>query len=158
MTTVEFLKQHEIPYTSYTHPAVFTTAEAAIHCAHVPGLDCKNLFLKDKGSERFFLITIPSSKRLNIKALASTLGVKELRFGNEEELWRVLKIKPGAVSPLGLINDEEKRATFIIDQEVWDVDELNIHPNVNTESLVFTREAFHALVQAMGHPYRVLLL
>ena len=86
MTPEKFLAKHKITYVPYTHPAVFTTAEAAVHCGHVPGMDCKNLFLRDKVSERFFLVTLPADKRLDMKALAKTLGIKELRFGSEEEL------------------------------------------------------------------------
>ena len=158
MTLEAFLQQHGIAFTPYAHPAVFTVAEAAVHCAHVPGMDCKNLFLRDKVSERFFLVTLPAEKRLDMKALAKTLGIKELRFGSEVELWQVFQIKPGAVSPLGLINDTQKQVTYIIDQEVWDVDERSFHPNRNTESWVFPRDAFHALVTALEHPYKLINL
>ena len=43
----EWLDQYQIKYKLHSHPAVFTIEEARKHCGHIPGLHCKNLFLKD---------------------------------------------------------------------------------------------------------------
>ena len=37
-----------ICYETHSHPAVFTVEEAQLHCSHLPGTHCQNLFPKDK--------------------------------------------------------------------------------------------------------------
>jgi len=44
----DFLDKNDIHDTLHTHPAVFTVAEARKHCSFIPGLHCKNIFLKSK--------------------------------------------------------------------------------------------------------------
>ena len=152
----KFLDDNKIEYTLFTHPAVFTVSEAEEHCKSVPGLACKNLFLKDKKVAQFFLLTMPATKRLNMKELAKALGVKEFRFGTPEELMAILGLIPGAVSPLGLINDTKKRTQFLIDKEVSGADSINVHPNINTESIELKRDAFHRLVDALKNPFNII--
>jgi Ala-tRNA(Pro) deacylase len=55
---------------------------------------------------------------------------------------KYLKVTPGSVSPFGLINDLEKVVTFIIDNELLTRDELALHPNINTQTLVLKIEDF----------------
>jgi Ala-tRNA(Pro) deacylase len=71
---VDYLGQHNIVYKLYEHPAVFTCEEAAVHCKHVPGMPVKNLFLRDKDSEQYFLVVLPDHKRLQVRALGKEVG------------------------------------------------------------------------------------
>mgnify|MGYP001593469048 FL=1 len=48
-TMYVLLRELNIPYTEYTHPAVFTCEESYIHCAHIPGHKSKNVFLEWSG-------------------------------------------------------------------------------------------------------------
>ncbi|HIG96438.1 TPA: prolyl-tRNA synthetase associated domain-containing protein [Candidatus Woesearchaeota archaeon] len=145
-----YLKKHEIQYVYHTHPAVFTCEEARIHCKHVPGLACKNLLLRDKdnkGSTRgFYLVIMPAEKRLQMSLLQQKFGAKKLRFAKPEELMELMKLEPGSVSPMGLINDKEHQIIVLIDQEIWNAEIVSFHPNVNTASLEMKKEMFHKLM------------
>src|SRR5437588_625823 len=46
---LRFLEEFGIAYALYEHEPVFTAEEALKVCGHIPGVHCKNLFLKDKG-------------------------------------------------------------------------------------------------------------
>ncbi|MBI2485023.1 prolyl-tRNA synthetase associated domain-containing protein [Candidatus Uhrbacteria bacterium] len=151
-----FLNAHNISFERFDHPAVFTCEEAEVHCKHVPGMACKNLFLKDKGTGRFFLVTLPADKRMDLKVLGKHLGTNKLTFGSADELRARLGLEPGSVSPLGLLNDHEHSVRYLVGRDVWGcADGLNIHPNQNTVSLFFSREAFRALVGALQNPYEI---
>ncbi len=156
------LEQNDIKYVLHEHPAVFTVEEAAIHCKNVPGLPCKNLFLKEKDkkgrTKNFFLMVMPGAKRCNLNELAKLLGMKKLTFGKEEELWKYMKLKPGSVSPFGLIHDTEKEVKLLIDKEVWDADVVNFHPNVNTASLELDKDNFHKFITSLGHTVQIVEL
>lgn len=150
-----FLEENNIPYTLYTHPAVFTCEEADIHCKHVPGTPGKNLFLKEEKGKQYFLVLLPAHKKLNMNTLAAILQIKKLKFANETELKEILNLNPGSVSILGLLNDKEKKVQLIIDQELWDAETVNFHPNNNTESLTFSKNTFHKLTELLCKEYRI---
>ena len=159
----KYLKNNKIDYKLYTHPAVFTVEEAKEHCKDIPGMHCKNLFLKEKvassnRSASIFLVTMNAHKRLDIKELAKKLEVKALTFCSENLLMEKLKIKPGSVSPLGLINNNEKDVIFVVDKEVWDSQEASFHPNDNRATLVVKKEAFHKLVESFRNNKKILEL
>jgi Ala-tRNA(Pro) deacylase len=48
---------------------------------------------------------------------------------------RYLGLEPGAVSPFGLINDNQKEVRVVIDQDLKNADRINFHPNVNTATI-----------------------
>jgi len=148
-TLKEFLSRHDVVYELHTHPAVFTCEEAERHCAHIPGLACKNLFIKDdKG--RFYLVILPATTRLDSAALRRTIGASKTSFGNEEELMRCLSLTKGSVSPFGLVNDKERQVTVIIDTAVWEADIVSFHPNRNDETLSLSQEMMRKFFTAAG--------
>jgi len=46
-----------------------------------------------------------------------------------------LGLETGAVSPFGLINDEKKAVTAVIDRDLSKGKTVNFHPNVNTATI-----------------------
>jgi Ala-tRNA(Pro) deacylase len=146
----QWLNDHGIQYVLHTHSAVFTVPEAKLHCGHITGTHCKNLFLKNKKTEQFYLVTIPSDRRLNLNQFRKMISAPKVRFGDSEDLFRLLGISPGAVSPMGLINDIENKVIFIIDELIWNAKEICCHPNINTETLQIPGADFQKLILATG--------
>lgn len=146
----QWLSNHNIEYILHTHPAVFTVPEAKIHTGHISGSHCKNLFLKNKKSGQLYLVTIPYDKRLDLNQFRRMIGAPKVRFAEPEDLLEVLGITPGAVSPLGLVNDTEDKVIFMIDEDIWNANEICCHPNVNTETLQIPGTEFQKLIKATG--------
>ena len=146
----QWLAEHNIQYILHTHPAVFTVPEAKIHTGHIPGSHCKNLFLKNKKTGQLYLITIPYDKRLDLNQFRKMIGAPKVRFAGPEDLLEVLGITPGAVSPLGLVNDTDDKVIFLIEEEIWNAQEICCHPNVNTETLQIPGSEFQKLIKATG--------
>lgn len=159
-TLKQYLEQHNINYILHEHPAVFTCEEADIHCKDVPGMPGKNLFLKEKDSsgktQNYVIVIMPAEKRLNLKALQKQLEVKKLTFCNEEELKQYLNLTPGSVSPFGLINDKEHEVKVLIDEDLWNADVVNFHPNINTASLELKKEEFHKYINSLENEVRII--
>ena len=146
----QWLSNNNISYTLHTHPAVFTVPEAKKYCSHIPGTHCKNLFLKNKKTGQFYLVTIPHEKRLDLNQFRRMVGAPKIRFGSPEDLLAILGITPGAVSPIGLVNDIENKVIFMVDEVIWNAEELCCHPNDNTETLQILGEDFRNLIKATG--------
>jgi len=151
----EWLTAHNIQYKSYTHPAVYTVPEARIHTGHISGAHCKNLFLKNKKTGQLYLVTIPYEKKLDLNQFRKMISAPKIRFVDNTELFEVLRIETGSVSPLALINDKEKKVIFLIEDAIWNSELICCHPNVNTETLQIPKKDFQKLIKATGNEFEI---
>ena len=145
-----------IKYKKFEHQIVHTVKDADKLGLEITGGINKCLFLRNKKGDKHYLVLIRGSKRLDLKKLESLLGESRLSFASPERMMRYLKITPGSVSPFGLINDLDKVVTMIIDSELLTQDELALHPNINTQTLVLKTEDFKKFLTWTGS--RVLVL
>ncbi|MCL5436963.1 MAG: prolyl-tRNA synthetase associated domain-containing protein [Candidatus Dependentiae bacterium] len=156
MNAVEqFLTSHGIAYKRHEHPAVFTCEEAALHCAHIPGIASKNLFLTNPKRTRIFLVTIPDYKRADLKKFAALVGETRVTFGSAELLRQKLGLEPGSVSPFGLINNHERDVEVFIDADVYQAPIVAFHPNINTATLELTGAMFKKFFALAGYHVQV---
>jgi Ala-tRNA(Pro) deacylase len=140
MDIEQYLQDHGIEYERYEHAPVYTVEDAATTCTHVPGVRCKNIFVRTKKKDRLILVTLPAQKSLDLAALAEKLNTKKLGLATQEDLKHFLNVEPGAVSPLGLINDSDARTEFVVDTEVAKAEQVSVHPNRHDVSLVLSKD------------------
>lgn len=148
-----WLSEKKIHYTLHSHKAVYTVAEAKEHSGNIPGMHCKNLFLYSSKGKLYFLVTLPATKSINLLELSKRLELKKLSFAKEQDLYDLLHLEPGSVSPLGLVNDINNVVTYVLDREVWEADVVNFHPNINTETLELPKEDFQLIIESLGNKY-----
>ncbi len=153
----QVLDSLSLPYTRYDHPAVFTCAEAEIHCAHAPGGICKNLFLRNRRGDKHFLVVVSNEKKADLKKLEVLLEEK-VSFASPERMLQYLGVTPGSVTLLGLIHDTQKEVLVVIDEDLWKHDELQMHPLVNTATVVLKREDVKAFLDWRGNALRFVQL
>jgi Ala-tRNA(Pro) deacylase len=152
---LEFLDANQFAYRRVKHPAVFTCAEAELHRPSVPAVSTKNLFLCDKKARRFFLAVTACEKKIKLDALASQLGVANLRFASEENLQRLLGVTRGAVTMMGLANDKDDQVELWIDAEVWQGEYFLSHPLVNTATLILSKIELERFFDLTGHSFHL---
>lgn len=102
-----------------------------LHGASLPGVNVKNLFLKD-AKDRLWLVSAPWERAIDLKTLPQRIGSKRLSFGSPALLMDVLGVIPGSVTPFAPINDAAKRVTVVLDAWMMRQETLNCHPLVNT--------------------------
>jgi Ala-tRNA(Pro) deacylase len=156
MDIYQFLADHDIEYERHDHPAVFTCEEALRLVPPLPAAKTKNLFLRDRKGRRHFLVAVGYEKAVNLKALASLLGVSKLGFASAERLQRYLGVDPGSVSILGVVNDVDQEVEVIVDKDLWEARAFQCHPLVNTSTLVISRDDIQRFLEITGHPVRLL--
>jgi len=148
----EFLDSIGMPYEVTHHAPAFTMDEcmAVERTLGVPV--CKNLFLCNRQQTEFYLLMIPSDKPFKTRFLSSQIGCARLSFASEENMERLLRIAPGAVSPMGLIYDKGHTVRLLIDSELEGIDRFGCHPCVNTATLALPmREFLTVYLPAVGH-------
>ena len=130
---LEFLN---IDFEYYEHESIPTIEMALIHKKNIKATHCKNIFLRNHKGNKHYFVVIEQQKVVNIKYLEQLLRQGKLSFASEKRLLKYLGVKPGAVSPLGLIYDSQQNSTVFIDQELQNAEKLSFHPNVSNASLV----------------------
>ena len=66
-------------------------------------------------------------------------------------LYQALGVRPGSISPLGLVFDENHEIHLIVDEDVAALSAFCVHPCRNTESLVISQEGFQEYLKHTGH-------
>lgn len=143
-----------IGYRLHTHVPLRTVEDAkAVEDQFLaPGeraLRLKNLYLRDR-KKRNYLVSLEQDRAIDLKALGAELGVGGLSFGSTERLLENLGIRPGAVSPLAMINGVQKGVTFFLDAQAQDADVICMHPLVNDRTVVMARDALLAFFEKIG--------
>ena len=132
----EFIKNKGIWHEITEHEAVFNMDE--LSKIEVPYNDCdaKNLFVRDDKKENYYLITVKGNKRVDLKEFRKRYDVRPISFASAEDLMKYLNLIPGSVSPLGLLNDKERKVKFYLDDSFFKDDKIiGIHPNDNTATV-----------------------
>lgn len=153
MDIYKFLTQLGIDYQKINHQSVSTVEEEMFINEQIDGVACKNLFLKSS-DKQFFIYMMTVEKRADLKYIAKQIGSKRLSFASDEELVELLKLIPGSVTPLGIINDN-KRVKILIDRELR-AQRLLIHPNINTATISITYDDLLLFINACGNEYLII--
>ena len=133
------------------HPAVYNMAEMAEISIPYPEADAKNLFVRDDKRRNYYLITVRGDKRVDLKAFKRSHGTRSLTFASPEEMQQFLGLTPGAVTPLGLLNDGECRVKLYLDREFVDsIGKIGVHPNDNTATVCMKTADLIALLEEHG--------
>lgn len=141
---------------THAHAPLFTVEESKALRGSLPGGHCKSLFLKDKKS-RLWLVVALEDATVDLKRLHERIGANgRLSFGAAEQLWAVLGVRPGSVTPFGLINDVDRRVTVVLDRAMLSWRPLNYHPLVNDRTTAIDPQDLLRFVASCGHVPRVL--
>ncbi|SFU32446.1 Ala-tRNA(Pro) deacylase [Methylobacterium sp. 174MFSha1.1] len=153
-----FLDSLGVAHATVEHVPVHTVAESRDLKAGMPGGHSKNLFLKDKRG-RLFLVVAEAEARIDLKRLHGPLGATgRLSFGSAELLYERLGVRPGSVTPFGLINDRDGTVAVILDAGLMAHDPVNFHPLHNGATTAVTPGDLIRFLEATGHPPRVMAL
>jgi len=147
----DLFDQLGIAYTRYEHPPVYTVEEAKEYWQDIEGAHSKNLFLRNNKGNRHYLVVLEQSKKADINDLSARLAAGKLSFASERRLKEHLGLETGAVSPLGLINDQEKAVTVALDRDLKKKGIVNFHPNVNTATISLSFEDFQKFLKHCGN-------
>ena len=147
--TLQKLNDMKVTYEVEEHPAVYTIEE--MEKLGISGDIAKNLFLRDAKGTRHFLVVLPKDKQADMKSIGARLGCSRLSFASEERLERYLKLSKGAVSPLGILNDAERRVEVVFDKDLTGKERLGVHPNDNTATVWMSFEALRDIVKRNGN-------
>jgi len=152
MDIYEVLNKLNITYEEIEHKPVYTIEEALKENLpdKILGIECKNLFVKNKN--RYYLIFIESSKRANLKEISNIVNESKLSFASDLELKEIMNLQVGSVTPLGIINDKNLKVILILDKELRN-NRVLVHPNVNNKTISIHYQDLIKFIEFMNHVY-----
>ncbi len=143
-------------WTTTEHPPLHTVAESKALRGELEGGHVKNLFLRDK-NRKIWLVVAEEDRPVDLKAFRKRIGARgSLSFGSPESLMEVLGVAPGAVSPFGLINDADCRATVILDEGLMAHRLVNVHPLRNDATTTISGAGLLAFIRSCGHDPQIM--
>lgn len=149
--TYDYLRAHGVAFEITEHPAVYNMEECAALNLPYPEDDAKNLFVRDDKKQHYYLITVRADKRVDLKQFRRDHGTRPLSFASPEELLAHLKLTPGSVTPLGLLQDEERAVHFYLDEGfLLPPGRIGVHPNDNTATIWLPAEELLKLLREHG--------
>ena len=150
-----FLDELGIAYQKIEHEAVFTMQDCAAGDEALGAVTAKNYFLATKHRDHFYLCLVRPNARFKSVDISRQIGSTRLSFGPEDHLQRLLRVHPGAVSPMGLIFDAGHEVQLLVDEGLREADRIAFHPCDNTQTLAMAADDFFgAFLPAAGHEPR----
>ena len=152
--TYDYLTAQGITYEITEHEAVFNMEELDAVELPYPDCDAKNLFVRDDKKRNYYLITVRGDKRVDLKEFRKKHGLRNLSFASADDLMSIMKLIPGAVSPLGLLSDEERKVTLYLDAAFGN-GPVGVHPNDNTATVWLKAADLVKVIQEHGNPVNI---
>lgn len=161
-----YLASLGIPFTNHSHEPTFTVADSHRIKQEIPGAQTKNLLLKVKKKRHFVLVHMLGNQQLAIKPFAKEHSLATLSFATGDQLFEILKVTPGHVSPFSLLNFDA--ATFatepgfclevILDADLFSYDIVNFHPLQNHMTTGIAKQDLCRFLESLAINYRILAL
>ncbi len=145
----EYLNALDIVFEKIEHEA-FPTCEASedFYQKHNLGVNCKNIFLRNKRGKKHYLVVLKAEKNLDIPVLAEQLEEhRKMGFASAERLKKYLNLTPGSVTPFGLIDGNAEEVSVVIDKEIFEDDFVHFHPLRNTATLKISTKDFRKFLE-----------
>ena len=142
---IRILEDRNIKYEMVEHQAVYTIDEM-LDC-EIPHPDqiAKNLFIRDDKKRKYYLITCLEDKKINLKEFRNEHGTRPLTIASEDDLMAKMGLTRGAVTPFGILANEEKDVIVYLDKD-YENKIMGIHPCDNTATVfVNTRDVVKLL-------------
>lgn len=154
----QYLNALGVEYTHYDHPEA-PTIDIARNYWHDDGSKhCKNLFFRNHKGNRHYLVVFDCDQNIAIHDLEQRLRQGKLSFASEVRMERYLGLRPGSVSPFGLINDTDNHTHLFLDVNLKKYPALSFHPNDNTSTVRIGFDDFVRYLESVGNSYEWLEL
>ncbi len=114
----------------------------------------KNLFVRNRKG-RMWLLTLHEDRFIDMKSAGLLFGAGRLSFASTQRLMSYLGVTPGAVSMFSILNDVTRAVGCCIDEQLMKVQQLHIHPLINTRTTTIRRQELLEFLEQRGHRFHV---
>ena len=148
------LTERGFAYQRFDHIPLYTVADSkqvrdGFLTTEEGGGHIKNLYLRDKKKNNFLMV-MPEDAQLDLKNLSVVIGATRLSFGSADRLFNNLGVRPGAVTPLAMVNGVHNDVSLYIDSRLQGVKYLYMHPLVNDRTVAMKPSDLQTFLRQLG--------
>lgn len=135
---IEFLNQHNIPYSVVVHPEGLETLDdiAAFRGQRISQIVRSLLFRHSEKS--FFLVLAQAGYQVDWKILRDILQVRRVTTATPDEVFRVTGYVIGAVSPFGLV----QQIPIFVSKKILQEETISVGSGIPRVALILRVEHF----------------
>ncbi len=139
---LSLLETAGVTYRVVEHEPVFTSEQAAAVRGTPAGAGAKALLVK--ADDRYALLVIAGSRRVDNGRLRQALGARRVRFASAEELFTLTGCRPGALPPFGALFN----LPVLLDRSLEPAPQAAFNAGSHTVSVVMDGPDFRRLLAA----------
>ena len=139
---LDTLNALHIPFDYIEHDAASHMDECRAIEERLGAMVPRNLFLTTRRQGGFYLYVLRPDAPFRSGDVSRQAGTSRLCFADEDALYDNLRVRPGSVTPLGLIFDESQHVALLMDRALCHEERLIFHPCVNTASVAMNTQDF----------------
>ncbi len=148
------LRQANVQFDYYEHIPLRTVEDAkTVQGPIVPdgpgAVNLKNFYLRDR-KKRNYLVVLEQDRVVDLKALGAAIGAPGVSFGSADRLMEYLGVRPGAVSPLAMVNGAETGVRLFLDEALHNADVVHVHPLVNDRTVGLAPDVLVGVLEGWG--------
>lgn len=128
---VALLQARKVPFDLMEHGTVRTAEEAAQARGEPLAIGGKALVIKVRKDFRLFVLS--AARQLDSRAIKKHFGTSYTRFATEDELQRIVGVRPGSVPPFG---EPVLALPLHLDPSIGDQQRLAFNPGMRTRSIL----------------------
>lgn len=147
------LRELNISFGYLEHPPAPTAELAAMHWEGLEGGFCKNILFRNHKGRKHYLLIVQHDNKLAVRDVEARLKQGKLTFASEWRLEKYLGVKPGSISPLGLVFDDTHNVHVFLDEELKEYEKLFFHPNENTAAIIMTPHDLIRYIESCGNTW-----
>ena len=151
----QLLDNLEIKYQNFEHEPTFTCDQAK--WVDEPGVRVKNLLLKNKKKNNFYMVVLEDEKRLDSNIIRKYFWESKVSFVDEEVMKQKIWVTPWHVSPLSLMSNQENDVQVVFDK-VLENKQIWIHPWRNDNTTVIWVPEVVKFIENIWNKYHFLEL
>ena len=138
-TLLNTLSDWNINFKLFEHIPLNTVEESKIYYSSLGQTEVsiahiKNLYLRDHKKHNYLLV-VQQDKKIDLKQLSILIKAGRLSFGSPDRLLEFLGVRPGAVTPLAMINGIKKGVNLFLDIDLRSYLKIYAHPLVNDRTV-----------------------
>jgi Ala-tRNA(Pro) deacylase len=138
-----------VDYDTLDHTPTHTVQDAKKLQLDLPAMQTKSLFLRSSDQE-FFLVLTPADRQVPLNKLKNQLACGRLSLARTDFLKKILNVRPGAVTPFAIANDQDHLVQMVIDQSIMNSDQIAVHPLRNDQSTLLAPEGLEKFIESFG--------
>lgn len=158
ISLLNLLDTLQISFQRIGHPAISSIEEYYRLGIDLPDQGVKNLFLRNRKGNRYYLLVLDERKVADLATLADQINETRLSFGSAERLMEYLGGEPGSVTPFGLLHDTDHKVEVLLDDTIKQDELVGFHPLVNHATVCISYRDFMRFLDYCGHPPRLISL